>query len=231
MKGGVRRRIASALAAGAPRRIPDRECEWRAAVALVLRPPTGYVASPMEMEGLFVQRAEMEDDPWSGHMALPGGRVSSADDDLVETARRETWEETALELARDAFLGRLNDIHPRSRELPSVAVTPFVAWCEERTPVRGNAEIRDHVWVPLRALGDPGRRSALVIRKGELTRGFTTIEYEGYTIWGLTFQIVTDFLRALESAELVKPAEAPESSKEPAAPGGLQSAETAEPDA
>src|SRR5262245_58224247 len=54
---------------------PDR---WPAAVAVVFAP------DPESL--LLIQRAERQDDRWSGQMALPGGRWSNADPDLLATA-------------------------------------------------------------------------------------------------------------------------------------------------
>ena len=65
---------------------------WWAAVALVLRPGTGG------LEALFIKRAEHPDDPWSGHVGLPGGRAEDSDPGLVHTAVRETEEEIGLRL-------------------------------------------------------------------------------------------------------------------------------------
>ena len=66
-----------------------------AAVALILR------ALPDDLELLLIKRARDPRDPWSGHMALPGGRRDAADPDLASTAVRETLEETGVELTRD----------------------------------------------------------------------------------------------------------------------------------
>ena len=41
----------------------------RAAVALILRDP-----GDASLEFLLIKRADYEGDPWSGHVALPGGR-------------------------------------------------------------------------------------------------------------------------------------------------------------
>ena len=109
-------------------RIPESDCDRRAAVTLILRSSR---AGDGEPEGLFVRRAEVPGDPWSGHVALPGGRHDPEDADLLETARRETREETDLRLEREDHLGLLGELHPRSRHLPSVCVTPFVAWMAE----------------------------------------------------------------------------------------------------
>src|SRR6478752_6570976 len=76
----------------------DASLIW-AAVAAVLVPSPDAV--------LLIRRAERAGDPWSGHMALPGGRREPEDADLVETARRETFEEVGLQLARSDLLGGL----------------------------------------------------------------------------------------------------------------------------
>lgn len=190
----MRGRIAAALRAHDPSVIPDDRCETRAAVALVLRPR----GTPGDAELLFVQRVEDDRDPWSGHMAFPGGRRQSGDPHVLATALRETREETSLALEEPDVLGRLDEVHPLTRRLPSIAVTPFVAWYERAGRVRGNREVSDHVWVPLGVLADPAHRSTLRIPRGRGTVTFPTIEYGGYTIWGLTYEIVSGFRRVLD---------------------------------
>ena len=69
-----------------------------AAVALILLP-----TSDGDLEALFIKRAEVEGDPWSGQMAFPGGRRDPVDDDLLATAARATLEETGIDLARAPF--------------------------------------------------------------------------------------------------------------------------------
>jgi len=172
--------------------IPETECEFRAAVTLILRPSDGR-GGP---EGLFVRRSEVAGDPWSGHVALPGGRREPDDADLLDTARRETLEETGLRLEREDYLGRLGEIHPLSKRLPSICVTPFVAWMAAHQEVRVNHELTGHVWVPVSALSDPAYRSTLV-REPPSPRERPAIDFEGDVIWGLTLGIVEDFLAAL----------------------------------
>lgn len=183
--------IARALHDPPPRRLPDAECDTRAAVALLLAPDAEGVVS-----GLFVMRAARDGDPWSGHVALPGGRSEAADLDLLDTARRETREETNVEVARDRFVGRLSEIHPRSEHLPSIGVTPFVAWLPHRPEVRENHELAGHLWVPLHALRSARNRSTLV-RRQPVERVFPTIEYAGAVIWGLTLAIIDEFVDRL----------------------------------
>lgn len=179
-------------------RISEDDCGIRAAVALVVRGGSTGPEGTADPEALFVRRARVEGDPWSGHVALPGGRAELADADLFDTACRETREETGLVLDRNDCLGRLAEIHPRSPHLPPICVTPFVAWLEERQEIRLNHELTGHVWIPLSALSDPRYRSTLV-REVPSVREFPTIDYEGHVIWGLTFAILEDFLEAVDA--------------------------------
>jgi 8-oxo-dGTP pyrophosphatase MutT (NUDIX family) len=182
--------VRSALAERAAERIPEADCGMRAAVTLILRDGEGEDPG---VEALFVRRARVEGDPWSGHVALPGGRADPEDADLLDTARRETLEETGLVLERRHCLGRLAEIHPRSPHLPPICVTPFVAWLPGRQEVTLNHELTGHAWIPVSALADPRYRSTLV-RETPSPREFPTIDYEGNVIWGLTFAILEDFL-------------------------------------
>ena len=101
-----------------------------AAVALIL-----VATLDGDLEVLFIQRAELTGDPWSGHMALPGGRRSPDDSDLLATAIREAREETGIELPRDYVLGQLDEFAPRTPTLPPVVVRPYVFGLPSRPPV------------------------------------------------------------------------------------------------
>lgn len=189
LRSEVERRLARRPA----RRVLRQEADVRAAVVLLLR-PSGGTSGIEQLESLFVRRAEVDGDPWSGHMALPGGRRDPGDTDLAATALRELGEETGLALDRPALLGRLDDVHPRSRRLPSIAVTPFVGWAPGPAQVRESTELAGHVWVPVGTLRSPERRSTLRLERAGALRIFPAIEYEGRTIWGLTYRIVREFL-------------------------------------
>ena len=183
--------IREALARTQPNLVTPSEGERRAAVALLLRPHESGA------EALFVKRAQVMGDPWSGHMALPGGHRDPDDVDLIDTARRETHEEVGVSLRRAAFLGQLDDIHPVSRGLPSIVVSPFVAWRSDEFEISSNHEVQYHHWIPVATLADPVSHSELRWGGRGQEKRYPSILFEGDTIWGLTHRIVVNFLEIL----------------------------------
>src|SRR6478609_468856 len=119
-----------------------------AAILLVLRAqPDG------EPELLMIKRAEFDGDPWSGHIACPGGRMEPGDRDLSVTAVRETWEETGIDIERDGrMLGHLDDLSPRSPQLPPIIIRPFVALVRNDVTIVPSHEVAAAFWVPISAL-------------------------------------------------------------------------------
>jgi 8-oxo-dGTP pyrophosphatase MutT (NUDIX family) len=186
----IRMALGRRTIAAVPRSQGDRE----AAVALVLRVHD-------EIELLMIRRSERADDPWSGHMALPGGRRAGADADLIETALRETFEEVGIEVPRSAVLGALDEVQPGSARLPPIVVAAFVATVAYDVIVRPDPrEVETALWVPVSALRDPGAVSELVLELGGFRRTFPSIVYGEYTIWGLTHRILTQFLDVIHDA-------------------------------
>lgn len=174
----------------------ERSPELReAAVALMLRPGD-------ELEILLIQRAERETDPWSGHMALPGGRRSADDADLVATAFRETEEETGVPLHRvGVVLGALDEVAPLTPRLPPIVIAPVVVavpGATRATPDR--VEVEAAIWVPLSALREEGAVSEILIELQDGNRAFPSLRYREYVIWGLTHRILTQFLEVAAEA-------------------------------
>ncbi len=99
------------LAGREPALIDRSEGDSRAAVAMIID-GSGSQSDP---KVIFIERAQDSKDPWSGHMALPGGRCEASSESVMDTARRETHEEIGLYLPRDSLLGRLDDLQGRCR--------------------------------------------------------------------------------------------------------------------
>jgi 8-oxo-dGTP pyrophosphatase MutT (NUDIX family) len=163
----------------------------RAAVAMLLRERGGAC------DVLLIQRSERSDDPWSGHMALPGGRHDPEDRDLWRTAARETHEEVGIDLT-DAgdVIGHLDDIQAVARDRPlGLIIRPYVyALDREVFPKPDEREVSATVWLPLPYLLRPEAHGTHIRRFNGVTQEFPAFVYEGYTVWGLTYQMLTGFL-------------------------------------
>lgn len=159
-----------------------------AAVALIL---VDAAAGP---EALLIRRAERVGDPWSGQVALPGGRCDPEDADLVATAIRETREETGVDLERAERLGALDDIHPRTPALPPVFVRPFVFALATRPVLVLSNEVRSAFWVGVRRLSEPGVRRDMLLSVRGAERTFPAFVLGEDIIWGMTERILSSFL-------------------------------------
>lgn len=186
-----------ALVEALARRVRLEELEeaglhW-AAVALVLRGATIGAA-----ELLFIRRAERVGDPWSGHVAFPGGRRDVGDVTLEATARRESMEELQVDLGADArLIGVLDDLRPRSAMLPSIAVRPFVYLLEREVAVVPNVEVHSAFWVPVAGLMDPVRATEHVFERGGATVRFPAYRFGEDVVWGMTERIVTQLVSSV----------------------------------
>ncbi|HEX8907377.1 MAG TPA: CoA pyrophosphatase [Longimicrobiaceae bacterium] len=189
--------LEAALASRPPFRAPPGAVKWRAAVALLLR-----VAADGEVELLLIHRAEREGDPWSGHMALPGGRMQEEDADLAATAARETLEEVTIDVrAGGRLLGELDELAPRSAPVPSIVVAPFVFHVPADVEPRPNHEVQVAVWVPVRELLHPDAVTEYLHELAEgKTMSFPAFDARGYVVWGMTHRILSGFLELYAAA-------------------------------
>lgn len=143
---------------------------------------------------LLIRRADRAGDPWSGHMALPGGRREPADLDLLSTAIRETREELGFELRRDHLIGSLDDVVPRTPVLPPVAVRPFVFVAPGRSPLTLNSEVAAAHWVQLDDLQQPERHHAVTLDVAGMTREVQAFQLDNGVVWGMTERILAGLL-------------------------------------
>jgi 8-oxo-dGTP pyrophosphatase MutT (NUDIX family) len=179
--------IRRALAAHEPV-VLSPEGARRAAVAMVLRD------RPAGPDVLFIERARNEADPWSGHMAFPGGRVEPGDRDARRAAERETLEEVGVELGSAEVLGRLDDRQGNPITRPRLVISAWVYRVAEAGPLRPNHEVQEAFWFPLRDLLDPTRHvlHASALRAVEFP-GILVGKPERHVVWGLTYSFLESF--------------------------------------
>ncbi|HWZ87437.1 MAG TPA: CoA pyrophosphatase [Polyangiaceae bacterium] len=162
----------------------------QAAIAVIL------VELERSLDVLLIERAIREGDPWSGHMALPGGHADPADLDLGSTAERETLEEVGLDLPKVAErLGRLSDCAP-VRAVP-ILVRPFVYLLEERPVLALSSEVKQALWVPIAPLLAGEQRTTFSLAHGEHALKFPAWDIAGNVVWGLTYRVLDELFGRL----------------------------------
>ncbi len=170
--------------------------EKRASVALILR------SVDDETQVFLIRRADKDGDPWSGHMAFPGGRVEATDRDLEHTARRETLEETELVITSEDCIGRIDDVQGRSRGRSiGLVISCFVFQIDADRGERpvGNYEVASTHWVPLSWFSDSTRFLHYYPPKphGDVYPGMRIGDHEREILWGLTYRFMCDFFSRL----------------------------------
>ncbi len=174
-----------------PPDLAGHEPTRRAAVAVVLAPE----GDALRM--LLIRRAEHPHDPWSGHMAFPGGRHEEQDRDLVATAVRETREEIGLDLGvHGSLISRLDDVQAYAGgNALDMVVSPFVFALDrihDTTP--DPLEVAEALWVPLDVLRDPVTHGTLQVDRGGFAAEFPAFHVGQRAIWGLTYRMIRGFL-------------------------------------
>jgi 8-oxo-dGTP pyrophosphatase MutT (NUDIX family) len=185
--------IRRALAAHRPVTVPAVG-KRSAAVAVVLRQVN------RRAEVLFIERAKQEGDPWSGHMAFPGGRIDAGDPDSRTTAERETLEEVGVDLSSAERLGRLDDLQGhRAAGVPTMVISAFVYHLRDSPALLPNHEVREAFWFPLASLSDPERRVEYPLPRsfGGPYPGILVGEPDRHVVWGLTYRFLEVFFEVI----------------------------------
>lgn len=171
----------------------------QAAVAIILRERERTPDLP-GTEILFIRRAEKIGDPWSGHMAFPGGHREPDDPDLRTAAARETHEEIGVDLTRAVWLGQLDHQHaaPRGRSF-NMIISPHVFELTESVEFRPNYEVAEVVWAPLAPLMRGVLHTAERLPVGGQHTWFNGYRLSGgHFVWGLTYRMLKSFFGVLD---------------------------------
>lgn len=164
-----------------------------AAVAVVLR------ERDHSAEILIIQRAENPGDYWSGHLALPGGRLDPDDSSLMATAAREVAEEVGIHLSLfEDFVGQLTPLTPSSQRLPRIRVTPFVAVVRQPVMLQLSHEVGAAFWASVEELQASGLSDSKSFKLGGKIHTWPAYPSTKGPIWGLTQRILTEFLTCLD---------------------------------
>jgi 8-oxo-dGTP pyrophosphatase MutT (NUDIX family) len=148
---------------------------------------------------LFIERARFSGDPWSGHMAFPGGGVEPDDPSGRAAAERETLEEVGLSLAGAELLGQLDDKRGNPRTNPELVISAFVYHTRAPGDLAINHEVQDAFWFPLGGLLDRARHVQYTAHGEFEFPGILVGEPDRHVVWGLTYSFLESFFHVLGS--------------------------------
>ena len=176
----------------------DLHDDWngaRASVALIL------VNHMDDLNICFIKRAKRDGDPWSGQVALPGGRATD-DEDAFTVAERETFEEVGLILSRTSCVGRLEPIDVSSNlNRQRLLLSPVLYLLEEdaigQAKVASPSEVDSVFWVPMNHLFDPNSHTTIRYPNASKSAAYPGIGFERYVIWGLTLRVLRNFAEVI----------------------------------
>ena len=163
--------------------LPDEQERGRAAVLIP-------IVNKPEPTIILTQRAARMDSH-AGEVAWAGGKQDPEDDNLAQTALRESHEEIGLAPDKVELVAELRPFISKH----GLLVTPFVGLVQHPVRLTANPDEIDSIFqVPLSWLkGDPRTQTDVVSRHGE-THQVPVYHFDGFRIWGLTAMILWEFM-------------------------------------
>jgi 8-oxo-dGTP pyrophosphatase MutT (NUDIX family) len=157
-----------------------------AVVAILL-----YQDSAADLSTLLIHRVERSNDPWSGQIGLPGGRVEKFDTSTQGALEREVREEVGLELVNEGEqLGLLSVGHPGRRT--EMRVQPWVYGLHHQPQVTIGPEVQHAFWVSLPKLPMLKTTSEVEIRGTRIM--VEAFLVDGRIVWGFTYRVLNELL-------------------------------------
>lgn len=166
------------------RKMPLRHLCNRSAVSIM----TAVIGGRRHL--LMIRRASRQGDPWSGQMAFPGGRQDARDENILQTARREAFEEVGIDPGHSAtYIARQSDLVTRSHHSwkPQV-VTPFLFELPTPPNLQINHEASVGLWIPVSAFVGPEYPYPWKVGPFDFT--LPCYYYQGHPVWGLSLLMI-----------------------------------------
>jgi 8-oxo-dGTP pyrophosphatase MutT (NUDIX family) len=136
-----------------------------------------------------------------GQISFPGG-VAEGDEAPNQTALRETWEEIGLASDRIELLGEFDEY----LSVTGLIVTPFVGRIDYPFDLNPNLnEVEQILHVPLSLFRDESCLRIEIRRRFDREQPVYFYNFHGRDVWGLTAQIIRDFIQLLDCASATHP--------------------------
>lgn len=134
---------------------------------------------------LLIKRKPYPGDPWSGHIAFPGGHINNGET-VEQGLLREVREEVLLELSEVQIHGTLEPLHPH--RAPYLTVYPMIIDTDNLSRAKTGPEVDEIKVVSIRGY----------VEKTHPENGFPALDYDGWFVWGLTYRIIKNYLNGVK---------------------------------
>ena len=128
----------------------------------------------------------------AGEISFPGGKWTNDDNDLLETAIRETKEEINLQISREKITGQLEPISTLNSKF---TITPFVCVLYDIPKLQANPEVEKILHIPLfsflQTLEDDLNPEHKSIQE------MYTFTYQDNLVWGASARMLKQILNQL----------------------------------
>ena len=131
-----------------------------------------------------------------GEIAFPGGKISNKDDDLLDTAIRETREETGITVGREQIIGQLKPVTTLNS---GFTILPFVCMLNEINELTPNSEVEEFLKIPLFPLLQTLTKDT--DPKHNLIQEMYVLIFENNIIWGASARMLKQITEKILNRE------------------------------
>ena len=131
-----------------------------------------------------------------GEIAFPGGKISNDDEDLLDTAIRETLEETGIKVKRNEVIGQLKPVTTLNS---GFTILPFICILDEIKNLTPNSEVDEFLEIPLMPFlqtlaedSDPEHNSIQEMHE---------LRFKNHIIWGASARMLKQITTKLKINE------------------------------
>ena len=133
-----------------------------------------------------------------GEISFPGGKMSELDNDLLDTALRETKEETGLKISRDDVVGQLKQVITLNS---GFTIVPFLCILDGIGQLVPNSEVESFLHIPLLAFLDTLEND--LDPKHNSIQEMYTYTFEKNLIWGASARMLKQITDILKKEDLI----------------------------
>ena len=133
-----------------------------------------------------------------GEISFPGGKMSELDNDLLDTALRETKEETGLKISRDDVVGQLKQVITLNS---GFTIVPFICILNGIGQLVPNSEVESFLHIPLLSFLETLEND--LDPKHNSIQEMYTYTFEKNLIWGASARMLKQITDILKKEDLI----------------------------